>query len=136
MVDMTRIFVFGGLSPEMHEAFAVSVAIQAWLTENLIPGTTCEDLYEGAVRMAEEAGLGKYFMGQAKFVGHGVGLELDELPVLARGFKSPLLAGHTIAIEPKFVFPGQWAIGIENTYAVTQSGCEQLTGLPDDVVCL
>jgi len=136
MVDMTRIFVFGGLSPEMHEAFAVSVAIQAWLTENLIPGTTCEDLYEGAVRMAEEAGLGKYFMGQAKFVGHGVGLELDELPVLARGFKSPLLAGHTIAIEPKFVFPGQCAIGIENTYAVTQSGCEQLTGLPDDVVCL
>jgi Xaa-Pro dipeptidase len=136
MVDMTRIFVFGKLSQEMNKAFAVSLAVQDWLADNLTPGSTCEDLYEGAVRMAEEAGLGKYFMGQAKFVGHGVGLELDELPVLARGFRSPLQDGHTIAIEPKFVFPGQGAIGIENTYAVAQSGCERLTVLPDEVVCL
>ena len=135
MVDMTRIFVFGKLSPEMNEAFAVSKAIQAWLADNLTPGSICEGLYEGAVRLAEEAGLGKYFMGQARFVGHGVGLELDELPVLARGFKAPLQAGNTIAIEPKFVFPGQGAIGIENTYAVTQSpACERLTVLPDEIV--
>jgi Xaa-Pro aminopeptidase len=136
MVDMTRIFVFGGLSPEMTNAFAVAAEIQSWLVENLNPGKTCEDLYEGAVMMAEEAGLGKYFMGQAKFVGHGVGLELDELPVLARGFKAVLQTGHTIALEPKFVFPGQGAIGIENTYAVTQIGCERLTVLPDEIVCL
>ena len=136
MVDMTRIFVFGGLSPEMHKAFAVSIKIQRWLADNLTPGKTCEDLYEGAVRIAEEADLGKYFMGQARFVGHGVGLELDELPVLAKGFKSPLLAGHTIAIEPKFIFPGQGAIGIENTYAVSQTGCERLTVLPDEIISI
>ncbi len=136
MVDMTRIFTFGDLSPEMEKAFDISIAIQAWLEDNLAPGANCEELYEGAVRMAEQAGLGTYFMGPAKFVGHGVGLELDELPVLARGFRNPLEAGQTIAIEPKFVFPGLGAIGIENTCAVTDAQSERLTGLPDEVTYL
>jgi len=136
MIDMTRIFVIGELTPEMNKAFAVSLTVQEWLEESLTPGRTCEDLYGGAVKIAEESGLGKYFMGQARFVGHGVGLELDELPVLARGFKSPLQAGNTIAIEPKFVFPGLGAIGIENTYAVAQSGGERLTVLSDEIVRL
>jgi len=136
MVDMTRIFVFGELPSKLNKAFKVSMAIQAWIADNLKPGYVCEAFYEEAVKMADEAGLGTYFMGQAKFVGHGVGLELDELPVLARGFKSPLQVGQTIAVEPKFVFPGEGAIGIENTFAVTQSSCERLTGLPDDIVNL
>ena len=90
--------------------------------------------------MAEQAGLGQYFMGmpgeQARFVGHGVGLELDEFPVIAQGFKALLLAGQTIAIEPKFVIPGKGAIGIENTFAVTPTGGEKITGMPDDIVFL
>ncbi len=134
MVDMTRVFVFGELTSKFKSAFDVSMAIQSWIADNLKTGNVCEELYEAAVRMAEQDGLGTYFMGQAKFVGHGVGLELDELPVLAKGFKAPLQAGQTVAVEPKFVFPGEGAIGIENTYAVTQSGCERLTGLPDDIV--
>jgi Xaa-Pro dipeptidase len=69
-------------------------------------------------------------------VGHGVGLELDEFPVLAQGFKAPLQAGQTIAIEPKFVIPGQGVIGIENTYAVSEGGGIKLTDLPDDIVYL
>ena len=73
---------------------------------------------------------------QAKFVGHGVGLELDELPVLAQGFKVPLQAGQTIAIEPKFVIPGKGGIGIENTFAVTASGGEKITAIPDEITYL
>jgi Xaa-Pro aminopeptidase len=89
--------------------------------------------------MAEQAGLGDRFMGppgdQARFVGHGVGLELDELPVLAPGFKAPLQAGQTVAVEPKFVFPGTGAVGIENTFVVTERGGEKLTAaLPDEVL--
>ena len=84
--------------------------------------------------------LAEHFMGHpgelAKFVGHGVGLELDELPVLAPKFKAPLLAGQTIAVEPKFLFPGKGAIGIENTFAVTEQGCEKLTTLSDEIVYL
>jgi Xaa-Pro aminopeptidase len=72
----------------------------------------------------------------AKFVGHGVGLELDELPVLAQGFKMPLVAGQVIAIEPKFVFPGRGVVGIENTFAVTATGGSKITDCSDALVVL
>ena len=73
---------------------------------------------------------------QARFVGHGVGLELDEFPVIAQGFKVPLLAGQTIAIEPKFVIPGKGVIGIENTFAVTADGGQKMTDIPDAITFL
>jgi Xaa-Pro aminopeptidase len=137
---MTRIFVIGSLDPELQRAFDVSLEIQSYLQSALQPGAVCEELFLKAVEMAEHAGLGSNFMGmpgeQARFVGHGVGLELDEFPVIAQGFKVPLQAGQTIAIEPKFVFPGLGVIGIENTFAVGASGGEKLTDLADDIVFL
>lgn len=138
IVDMTRIFVIGELDAGLKRAFEVSCEILAWITDRLRPGNICEDLYTGAVRIAEAAGLGDQFMGypgeQARFVGHGVGLELDELPVLAQRFRAPLMAGQTIAIEPKFAFPGKGVVGIENTYAVHDAGCEKISDFPDDIV--
>ena len=73
---------------------------------------------------------------QARFVGHGVGLELDEAPVLAPGLDAPLVRGQVLAIEPKFVLPGLGAIGIENTWAVDEGGGARITELPDAVVTL
>ena len=140
IVDMTRIFVIGKLAPELEHAFATALAIQKFLADNLKPGAVCEELFAKAAEMAAAAGLGQNFMGapgeNAKFVGHGVGLELDEFPVLAQGFKVPLQAGQTIAIEPKFVIPGHGAIGIENTFAVSDRGAVKLTDMPDDIVYL
>jgi Xaa-Pro aminopeptidase len=140
IVDMTRIFCFGSIDPELEHAFRVSLEIQAWITKNLAPGAVCEDLFSGAAGMAADAGLGENFMGhpgeQAKFVGHGVGLELDELPVLAPRFKAPLRAGQVVAVEPKFLFPAKGAVGIENTFVVTEKGCDRLTTLPDEIICL
>jgi Xaa-Pro aminopeptidase len=72
--------------------------------------------------------------GQVRFVGHGVGLELDELPVLAPGFDEPLRAGQTLAVEPKFVLPGLGAVGIENTWAVAEGGGVRLTELDDGAI--
>ncbi len=139
VVDMTRIAVVGTLPPELERAFKVARAIQDEIARNLRPGVPCVELWEQARAMAEQAGLGDRFMGppgdQARFVGHGVGLELDELPVLAPGFKAPLREHQTIAIEPKFVFPGQGAVGIENTFVVTPQGGEKLTSaLSDDLL--
>lgn len=140
IVDMTRIFCIGSLAPELEHAFRVSLAIQELLREKLVPGAVCEDLYREAYGMASDAGFVDYLMGppgdQAKFVGHGVGLELDELPVLAPKFTALLAAGQTVAVEPKFIFPGKGAVGIENTFAVTDRGGEKLTPLPDDIVYL
>ncbi len=140
IADMTRIFCFGGLIPELERAFGISLDIQELVKEKLTPGNICEDLFHRAAKMAADAGLGEHFMGHpgelAKFVGHGVGLELDELPVLAPKFKALIQAGQTIAVEPKFLFPGKGAVGIENTLAITDKGCQKLTNLADDIVYL
>jgi Xaa-Pro dipeptidase len=68
-----------------------------------------------------------------RFIGHGVGLELDELPVLAAG-DLRLEEGMVFALEPKFVLPGLGAVGIENTWLVGREGVTPLTVAPDDIV--
>ena len=140
IVDMTRMFVIGSLEPELLHAFDTALKIQTYLSENLKPGNICEELFAGALELADRAGLGKNFMGapgeNAKFVGHGVGLELDEFPAIVHGFKVPLQVGQVIALEPKFVFPGQGVIGIENDFAVGNNGGVRLTKLSDDIVFL
>ena len=138
IVDMTRMFVIGSLGPELLHAFDTALEIQTYLAENLKPGRICEELFAAALEMVDKAGLGKNFMGapgvNAKFVGHGVGLELDEFPAIAQGLKMPLQAGQVIALEPKFVFPGLGVIGIENDFAVGVNGGVRLTKLKDDIV--
>lgn len=140
IVDMTRMYVCGELSDQLENAFEVACQIQEQIAAELKPGAICSELFSNAVEQAAAAGLGAHFMGppgeQAKFVGHGVGLELDELPVLAQGFDMPLLAGQTIAVEPKFVFPDIGPIGIENTYAVTEQGGEKISVLSDALVVI
>jgi Xaa-Pro dipeptidase len=140
ITDMARLVVFGKLDAELQQAFDLALEIQDVIQKSLRPGAVGEELFLAATKMATEAGLGDCFMGmpgeQAKFVGHGVGLELDELPVLARGFKEPLQAGQTIAVEPKFVVPGKGAVGIENTFAVADGGGEKITDMPDQIVFL
>jgi len=138
VVDMTRVGVVGDLSQDLARALDVALAIQGELTHGLRPGLTGEALWERARAMAEDAGLGECFMGppgdQARFVGHGVGLELDELPVLAPGQSAPLVAGQVVAVEPKFVFPGRGAIGVENTWVVAEGGGEKITGTLADTI--
>ncbi len=139
VVDMTRTAVAGSLPAHLERAFEVACAIQDELARSLVPGVRCNELWEHARAMAEQARLGDRFMGppgdQARFVGHGIGLELDEWPVLAPGFKAPLEAGQAVAVEPKFVFPGEGAVGIENSFVVTAAGGEKLTGaVPDEIL--
>jgi Xaa-Pro dipeptidase len=140
LVDMTRIFVCGTLRPEVQKAFEVALAIQDYLEENLRPGSDGAELFDGAAALAEAAGLAANFMGppgeQANFVAHGLGLELDEMPVLAQGFNLPLQLNQTVAVEPKFVLPGAGVVGIENTFAVGPDGGVRLTTLADAVVSL
>ena len=140
IADMTRMFVIGTLDPELQRAFDVAIEIQEMVRQGMKPGVICEEIFLASAAMAERAGLGSCFMGtpgeQAKFVGHGVGLELDELPVLAKGFTMPLQAGQVIAVEPKFVIPGKGVIGIENTFVVTDDGGLRLSDLSDEIVFL
>jgi Xaa-Pro aminopeptidase len=139
VVDVTRTAACGAIDPALVRAFHVARAIEEEIARNLRPGVPCAELWEHARAMAEQARLGDFFMGppgdQARFVGHGVGLELDELPVLAPSSRARLEAGQTVAVEPKFVFPGAGAVGIEDTFAVADGGGEKLTaGAPDEIL--
>lgn len=139
MVDQTRIFCLGEPNLHLREAYRRSVQINQALAGMGRPGTAGNLLFEEAEKMAAEAGLANHFMGyveKVSFVGHGVGLELDELPVVARGIEQPLKQGMVIALEPKFIFPGEGTVGIEDTYVVGCDGLEALTVFDDQIQIL
>ena len=68
-----------------------------------------------------------------KFIGHGVGIQLNEIPVIMERNRGLLAENMTLAIEPKFVLPGIGAVGVENTYIVTPDGLENITPLDEDI---
>ncbi len=139
LTDQTRVFSIGNIPDPAYRAHAVALAIQAEVVRLARPGAACGALYEAAVAMAADAGLGDHFMGsrrQARFIGHGTGIEINEPPVLAAGSRVKLQAGQVLAIEPKFVVPGVGAVGIENTWLVTETGLEKLTAAPEEILPL
>ena len=136
MTDMTRVFYVGRLDDTARKAHELSIAIHYRLAKEFHAGCEAKKMYEVAVAMVEEAGLSDYFMGhtqKAGFIGHGVGIEVNELPVLAPRSRDVLEEGNVIAIEPKFVIPHVGAVGIENTYLVRKDGLECLTKSPEDI---
>jgi Xaa-Pro dipeptidase len=132
--DQTRTLVIGSLSNEFRRAHEAALGILEEVQAAIRPGVTPQDLYRLALRRADALGYAEAFMGagpfRARYVGHGVGLELDEWPVLADGFTAPLEPGMTFCVEPKIVFPGAGAVGIEDEFTVTPGGAERLT-LPE-----
>lgn len=138
MTDMTRTFTPDGVSNHAAMAHRCSIDICHTLQSMMQPGVEAKTLYEKAEAMAREAGLYDYFMGhrqKAGFVGHGVGIEINERPVVAPRSRDILAAGNVIALEPKFVIPGAGAVGIENTYVVEAQGPARcLTNAPEQLV--
>lgn len=135
--DMTRVFSIGKLPDRAYRVHHVALEIQARMERTAKPGVPCAELYRDALAMAGQEGLEDCFMGtrfQAKFVGHGVGLEINELPVLTTRSKDILQPGMTFAFEPKFVLAGIGAVGIENTFLVTDSGVEKMTLLDENII--
>lgn len=137
--DMTRTFSVGKIPQKAMDAHNVSIAIRDRIESMAGPGTPCADVYNIAAEMAEQAGLSACYMGttqQAKFVGHGIGLQINEMPVLAPRSKDLLQPGMTFALEPKFVIDGVGAVGVEDSFLVTDSGLERLTKAPDAIISL
>ncbi|AGL00922.1 M24 family metallopeptidase [Desulfoscipio gibsoniae] len=138
IVDQTRTYCIGRLPEKMTRAYETAISIQEELKQKAVPGVLCKDLYALAVDIANQADLGNHFMGYSDavhFVGHGVGIELDEWPVLAKRFNIPLEEGMVMAIEPKFVFP-EGAVGIENTFVVRNNGLETITEFDEGIIYL
>lgn len=139
MTDMTRVFSYGDIPSEAKAAHECSLAIHREFRRMAVPGTKASDIYEMAARLAREAGFERYFMGhrqKAGFCGHGVGIEINETPVIAPRSRDILQTGNAIAMEPKFVIPHVGAVGIENTYIVTPEGARCITNAPEEIIPL
>jgi Xaa-Pro dipeptidase len=136
IADQTRMLSIGTLSAFWLDAYAAMVEVEKRLVRSVVPGTTSGQVFDLATQFAAELGYADNFMGppddvspgqRAPFVGHGVGLELDEWPPLQRGTDTPLAAGMVLAVEPKVIYEDKGAIGIEDTYLLTPDGLKSLT---------
>ncbi|MBW1975498.1 MAG: aminopeptidase P family protein [Deltaproteobacteria bacterium] len=136
--DQTRNFCVGRAPERLKRAFDVSVEMHEIFREMAVPGRSAGEVYDMLVAHARKRRLGEFFMGygseQVPFIGHGIGIEVDEFPFVARGQKILLDAGMTIAFEPKFIIPGEGVAGIENTYVITDSGAKSLAISPEELV--
>jgi len=137
-IDQTRMACWGEPPDAVTRAFDVMLEVEEAVFAALRPGATWEEAYLIAAARAAELGCAEGFMGlgseQVKFVGHGVGLELDEPPILAPRMTYPLEAGMTIAVEPKVALPGVGVVGIEDTVVIREGGIERLTSCPREMV--
>lgn len=139
LTDLTRTLSIGRLSDEAYRLHELSRRMHREIMQTAQPGASCADIYTRCLQLAQEEGAADYFMGygqQAQFVGHGLGLQINELPVLTSRSRDILREGMIIAFEPKFVLPGIGAVGIENTYLITSSGVENLTPLEEEIIDL
>lgn len=135
--DHTRIFAIDGLSDELLQAHQAMLTVQSMVKKEAKPGVRTGDIYERAVAMATELGYADNFMGvgdrRIRFIGHGIGIELDEYPFLARGQRLEFQQNMIVALEPKLIFPGVGVVGIENTHVVTAEGLHQLGKFNEEV---
>ena len=139
LVDQTRVFALGGLSDRLMAGYEDMLSVQERMKELVRPGAVWGDIYNDCLKLAVERGYRDHFMGykgaQVSFIGHGIGVEIDEYPFLARGFSEMVMEpGMVFAFEPKLVFPDVGAVGVENTFFLSESGLEQLTCSSQELV--
>jgi len=142
--DKTQVYFAGreaDIPADLDHAHNAAMAIQARVAELAVPGALPQDLWRAAKAMAQAEGVAEGFMGlggnQVRFIGHGIGLHIDEFPPLADKVEVPLEAGMALAIEPKIGVPGKGMVGVENTFEVGGAGgAACLTGDAYGMVCV
>jgi Xaa-Pro dipeptidase len=136
LADGSRAYSLGSPSAKVMDTHHFILDLNAWLEEQLKPGNVPSEIYRKTLERLAETPYEPHFMGAAqnrvRFVAHGIGLELDEIPVIAPRFDDPLEPGVVLAMEPKIFYPGIGGAGVENSYIITESGCERLLASPMD----
>ncbi|HBD08502.1 MAG TPA: aminopeptidase P family protein [Syntrophobacteraceae bacterium] len=135
--DQTRNFAVGQPPVQLMDAYQVVREIHAGMGARAIPGAITGELYDWVWQEVTRLGWQDFFMGadasRVKFIGHGLGVEVDELPFIAQGQSLALQANMTFAFEPKFIIPGVGITGLENTYVVTHDGLESLNTASEEL---
>jgi Xaa-Pro aminopeptidase len=130
--DKTTTYMFGSPLPQYAvDIHNKCVDIQNEIAAMLKPGSIPSEIYNNIMNDLDEEFL-KNFMGfgnrKVKFLGHSIGLQIDETPIIAEGFDDPLQEGMVLALEPKRGIEKIGMVGIENTFIVTAEGGECITG--------
>lgn len=124
LADMTRTYCIGSLPSHMEHAYDTAVAIQELMKREARTGAVCSELWQAVRQLVRTNGLCEHFMGMSRrvpFIAHGVGIEIDEFPIVGPKTELILETNMVIAVEPKFVFP-DGAVGLENTFVVGPKG--------------
>lgn len=136
--DQTRTFALGDIPDELACAHKYMIEVEDYMLNIAKVGVSPTNVYNECMNLVKKLGYSDRFMGvtgsQAGFIGHGVGIELDEPPYIAKGFENQFLMENMVfAFEPKVVFPGKGAVGIEDTFIVTSNGVERLSITPREL---
>lgn len=143
MTDKTQVYWLDDkkyIPADALRAHEFCITLQNKIAQLLKPGTLPSEIWQQSLSEVEKSTWSGGFMGHGKnkvfFVGHGIGLAVDEYPVLAKGFDFPLEKGMTLAVEPKIGIPGFGMVGVENTFEVTTKGGKCLTGENYDIIVI
>ncbi|SEM20057.1 Xaa-Pro aminopeptidase [Syntrophus gentianae] len=140
VTDETRIYVVGEMKEIFRKAYEVSREIIEDITGFAKEGVDTVEIYTRALDRVKKEKLEEYFMGhgegQVAFIGHGFGLELNEMPVFSARHKTVLKEGMVMAIEPKFIIPNEGAVGIEVDFVVRKEGLQRIVETPLDIVSI
>jgi Xaa-Pro aminopeptidase len=136
IADETRIFCLGKLSAKLEDAHQAALQIEEAIAEQLRPGGIGREIWSLSEAEGKRMGYQDFLGGppgsKAGFVGHGVGLQIDEYPVLGP-LDHKIVENMIVAVEPKMIYPGVGVVGIEDTFLVGAKGAERLTRLPQEI---
>lgn len=130
--DKTVVYYYGDIKKDEQaqkilDAQERCLELEQEVVSMMAPGVTAESLYLRTMAKFNNV-YGDGFMNGGKFLGHSIGLVMDEAPAIAKGFTQQLQPGMVFAVEPKIALPGLGLVGTENTYVITERGAQSLTG--------
>ena len=136
-VDETRMFAMGSMPEKALKASEASIEIHNEVLAYAKPGVTVGELFNISVSKAESLGYSSQYLGppgyKVIFIGHGIGLELVESPIIAKDRDYRLEPGMTFSLEPKMVFENEFSAGIESVFVVTETGCRLISKVPMEI---
>ena len=138
LADEGRTYVMGRADDQLRKYFEVVRQMLQACLEAIQPGALASNVYHAAKRVAAESGCLEYFMAHGQYgieyIGHGIGLEVDEPPLITPNSTQILEPGMVIAIEPKLIIPGWGGVDLEDTVVITSQGNELLSQTRRDLI--
>ena len=139
-MDETRMFAIGSMHKKAMDASMAAIEIHDAILDAAKPGIPINRLYEISVDRAKALGYRETFLGppgyKVSFVGHGIGLDLVEQPIISVKNKTPLQPGMTLCIEPKINFINEFGTGVESAFMITETGSRIISRVPKKVFIL